>query len=440
MPKVLSLEQHGWSGCSVPLVLDHGIDQLPTWKNLRVLRPPEMYGSRKLQIPYESINDSNGIYTHLGTNPSAKQFLPAIQYGTILDEGSYGTIWKADRAIYKPAAIEGDHEPNKNVLERVVEFFEIVSKVSPVELSDDEMSQSDEKREEYYAEEIQAILHEATLHVLAYHTLASKGYSTAVPELFDVFATASDRTPTHASQISKIHIQMEFVEGDTLHRCLNKRFTESIVPHDMLLIDILIQLSIYLEILQKNLFFNHRDLKTNNVLLRKHSPTWKREFKHPALPTPWIGRNDLVIIDFGFSCLAYGVDNPKSIVQAGCWFRKDHDCLKEGRDLALFLYCLHACFPLQKRISADLWKLLRTATTVEFGGRTFSILEENIRTDGKPSGVKGPITFSEGIYRFLRKDEVNVSGCKPAALLATLGAFVETHGRGSTSTGTSHRS
>ena len=167
---------------------------------------------------------------------------------------------------------------------------------------------------------------------------------------------------------------MEFVEGETLHRFLGKRFIESSIPNDMLLIDVIVQLSIYLEVLQKKLFFNHRDLKTNNVLLRKHGPAWKKEFKHPALPKPWIGRHDLVIIDFGFSCLAYGVDNPKSIVQAGCWFRTDHDCLKEGRDLALFLYCLHACFPLQRRISADLWKLLRDATTVQVGGRTLEFL------------------------------------------------------------------
>jgi serine/threonine protein kinase len=406
--ETLSLESYGLRDCRIPISLKNIDQHLPTWRSLRVLRPPERVGVRSLQFPSEPLPGS--IY-------------PALHLVSRLDEGTYGTIWKAQRALYTSV----HSKDGKQLLERTEEFVDIVSKLTPIELSAKERSDPKEHQERYYAEEIKAILHEVTLHILVFDTMVRRGFPTSIPRLFDVFANARREDVSKASHIQQVAIQMELVEGATLHTYLSQHFLPSSKQsvksaNSMLLIDVLIQLCIYLDILQTSLFFNHRDLKTNNVLLRKQSDTWSRTIHHPALRTKWVATHDVVLIDFGFSCLAYGADSPKTIMQAGCWFLPTHDCLKPGRDLALFLYCLQSCFPLENRISASLWNVLEGAMQ-SVGDHPISLLTQGVDNDGRPV-TNGSFEFGEGIYRFLRKQGVDVPGCAPGQLLQTLDAYL----------------
>jgi serine/threonine protein kinase len=390
----VNLEQHGWKGCVVPLSLENIEAHLPTWRHLQVLRPPETYGNRILRLPYDALYST---------------ILPAYQMGEQIDAGTYGRIVKTQRALY---TTEDPAHPTK--LHRIEGFSEIVCKINEIDLSPEE-------DEEEYEEEVQAILHEASLHALAYHILASRGYPDTIPRLYEVYANSLHRTIRKASEIQSISIGMEYISGETLHSYFAEHFKpvikmREIMSNDRLLMDILIQLCIYLDILQTELRFNHRDLKINNVLRRKHAGLWSRALEHPVLSRPWIAMHDLVIIDFGFSCVACE-DSAKSLVQAGSWFRPSHDCLKGGRDIALFLHCLQAYYPLKSRISEKLWDALYAATTT-VGQQTLHLLDCTIEKDG--TVVPGSVEFGDGIYKVLRREDVDVPGCAPTALLKTL--------------------
>jgi hypothetical protein len=102
----------------------------------------------------------------------------------------------------------------------------------------------------------------------------------------------------------------------------------------------------------------------------------------------------------------------------------EHDCMKEGRDMALFLYCLQSCFPLEGRITAGLWGILEKAMMATWGSETVSLLTVGVGRDGMPFQVQHlQLDFHEGIYKFLRRSNAEVPGCAPKTLLATLLAF-----------------
>lgn len=406
------LSQHGWRNCKIPRNLHTFLNYVPTWKDLIVLRPPETFSSRTLHFTWDHLFDASGV-----------PFVPALQIHSKLAEGTYGKIFRSYRALYRPAA-------NSNTrYQRFVDFFEIVTKRVEVKLTSTEKMLSKDEQEVIYAEEIQAILYESALHVLVYHTMHQTGFPTVIPELHDVVAISSCRTPTSASQIKSVLIQMEFVEGETLHTYLKHTFVESstqdiLEANDKLLLDILIQLCVYLDILQSKLRFNHRDLKVNNVLRRKQSVGWTRDIQHPLLPVSWTCRNDLVLIDFGFSCVACDEPRRDSLIQAGSWFKMEHDCMKEGRDMALFIYCLHSCFPLKHRISAELWTLLNKAMIATWGDEQVSLLDVGVGHDGMPFHIqRNQLDFNEGIYKFLRRSNTEVPGCAPKTFLTTLVKF-----------------
>jgi serine/threonine protein kinase len=406
MTGMLSLSKYGWDGCTIPTVLSSELlDALPTWRNLKKLGEPEMRDGRSVYVPMEYFTDEQN-----------RLFYPLLSIADKLDEGSYGTIYKAERAL---CCNEGQGP-----------FVSIVSKQTPVVLSEDEQHLSEEEKEACYADEIQALLFEAALHVLAHKTMTEAGHPTVVPELFDVLALPWDPDDSSAANIKAVWIQMEYIRGENLHTYFKThlRLTLDVAANDQLLVDILIQLCVYMDILQKSLYFNHRDLKLNNVLRRRTTPGWTKTLTHPALREPWICQNDLTIIDFGFSCVGCE-DSVQSLIQAGSWFRQDHDCLKGGRDMALFLYCLHCCFPLRGRISKGLWGILEKAMVAEWDTERIHLLEVGVEKNGNPGHMARPhLEFDAGIYRFLRHTGIEVPGCEPRRLMATLEAFMS--GRG----------
>lgn len=395
---------HGWKGCTIPLTIDSSY--IPSWRDMILLRPPEMLNGHCVQLPDSPI-----------TVESAS-FYPALCIGTQIDKGSYGQIVKAQRALYI----------KQDTLQLCEDFSEIVCKINDIELDEDETESP--HVEDYCAEEIQAVLHEAVLHALASHVMKLRGFPTVIPVMYEVFATSPYAKIESPSDIKSIVLGMEFVEGETLHKYMIHHFTpanndKEIARNDRFLMDVLIQLAVYLEILQHDLRFNHRDLKTNNVLRRTQAAGWNRCLQHPALSRPWIAYHDLVLIDFGFSCVACREDNT-SMLQAGAWFRPEHECMKGGRDIALFLHCLQVYFPLQKRISKRMWDILHAATCVEGVEGHPSLLDYGVAEDGTIEWTTAPtgyFIFTDGIYRLLRKKNTDVPGCSPVALLSALNAL-----------------
>jgi serine/threonine protein kinase len=202
--------------------------------------------------------------------------------------------------------------------------------------------------------------------------------------------------------------------------------------NELLLLDAMIQLAFYLQILQEKVRFNHRDMKINNVFIRHHGirEAWERKLTIPVLGE-WACRMDTVLIDFGFSCISCGEGfvNPRAtLIGAGSWFKPEHDCLKYGRDLAQFLYSIHCFFPLQNYISPALFTILHRVMRAEKAGRSIDLLK-GIDAKGNPIAstyVPRSIHFNHGIYIFLRESDVDVPECRPSAFFEAIKPYVQT--------------
>ncbi len=412
MPKLsenIQLSKFGWNGYSISTNLEIIHTQLPTWKALPLLRPPETYDSKQLQFPWRSFYKEDGT-----------RFLPALEIGDAIDAGTYGKIHVTKRAVYIPK------EGHKHQYIRSGNFKEIASKIIPIELTESEKKASKLVQEMAYEDEIQAIIYESTLHILIYETFQRKGIQGAIPMLFEVVGICSSQSPTSAMEISSIVMNMEFIRGWTLFEFLKEYFEEdhSESETEMLLIDTLIQLCIYLDILQNELRFNHRDLKLNNVLYRKTPVV--TNLQHPSLKKSWTCIRNVVLVDFGFSCIACDEPSRRSILQAGSWFSERHDCMKKGRDIALFLYSLQAYYPLETRVSPAFFQMLNTAmmATQTVEGRSSVIsLFQGVTEKGIPINSPSPLQFNDGIYKFLRFSDVEIPGCEPLTFLPILEAY-----------------
>ena len=361
--------------------------------------------------------------------------MPAYIKGAMHDDGGYATIYKGRRAIFQPV---GSQAGNVR-LEKTVPFSEVCIKEIPICATAEEDSLPVAQREPIYEEEINAILHEAFLHALVFKALEAAGHPTAVPHMHEVVAFTRTSHPAQPSDFSSIWITMEFITGCTLEKLLRRQLTpiqwnshgvatpgsqNALRRNECLLLDVLIQLCFYLHLLQQSLCFNHRDLKVNNVFVRAHEPDWYRVMKLPDLGD-WTCTNDIVLIDFGFSCIACGTGTlqPQATrIGAGGWFKSGDDCMKTGRDLAQFLYSLQAHYPLRDFITPAFFELLHIALRAE---TTTGVVDlwKGIDTSGKPlTSIALPKTvpFDDGIYLFLRDGCKDVPGCTPIALVSQL--------------------
>ena len=409
MAGLINLTQFGWDGICIPADLTTICKYLPKWYQIKTLRDPQHHGHRDVYFPHQFFYDLSG-----------NRYMPALQKCELHNNnGAYSQVFKAQRSIYRQIS---DLSGNVS-LTRETPFVETCIKEIVLKVESD-ADESD------YIEEINAILYEVYLHALIEVTLTQHGLERYVPHLFEVVATTNTGeqiiSPTG---IDAIWMSMEFMDGCTLEKYLATQFsTGTKIENTRLLKDILCQLCYILHILQFNLLFNHRDLKLNNLFVRFHKSTYNRRLNIPHFGSKEF-KVDLVMIDFGFSCIACGsgFKNPrKTLLGAGSYFGPEHDCLKKGRDLAQFLYCLHCAFPLQKYIERSLFDLIHGAMRAErnsFFGKANIDLFNGLDVDGNPlihSKLPESIKYNDGIYVFLRDNTVEIPGCEPIKLLEGL--------------------
>jgi serine/threonine protein kinase len=352
--------------------------------------------------------------------------MPAIEKGDLHnDNGGYSQVYKAQRSIYKP---EGDLS-GAVCLTRTVPFEETCIKEIVLQVE----NESDEKE---YIDEINAVMYEAYLHALVDVTLERAGLRGFVPHLHEVVAlSTTGEIAAHPHELEAIWMSMEFMDGSTLEKFISTKFKSgSKEENTALLKDILLQIAHVLHILQSKLQFNHRDLKLNNLYVRTHAMPWSRRLTIPGVGDHTC-QTDLVMIDFGFSCIACGSGfvNPRAtLLGAGSYFRPEDDCLKRGRDLAQLLYSLHCAFPLQNYVTRSFFNILHSAIKAERveGGRKkeydlfcgLDAIGNPLVYGGGGGGVGLPasIKYNNGIYIFLRDNAVDVPGCEPTALISAL--------------------
>lgn len=372
------LRRHGFTNSVISEDLRDLSNNLPHWTKLpyAITKRTDPVKVEYLSVP---ITDISG-------NPQ----LPVYEWGDKIDEGTYGKIFLCKRKLYNKVDVSG----SKMMFLGGDNESQIVIKMSPIILTNEELKMQPNVIKNIILEETDAHIHEAAVLTLAY--LAVKDIIPgAIPQVFEIFCR---KTPD--KELKSVCIAMEYIKGETLLQFMRRTFKKDKL-NDYIFIQLVKQLARILEILQEKLRMNHRDIKINNILLRE-------------------GTNQLVLIDYGFACIANGVQEPDaemSKIQAGSYFGSRTACFKVGRDMCQYLYSLHCYFPFQDYLSDKLIKLVSGWLTV--GSRYgMSNLMNGLSERGTPcSKPMDKIEYNEGIYLFLRRSEVDPIHCSPSAIL-----------------------
>ncbi len=401
------LSEFGWDGLVIPSDLSVVSCPVPSWKDLKILRDPM------------NLNDESVYFTQKFFTGVSGKYVPAYIIGVLDDDnGGYASIYKGKRALFRP--ISKSHDGLVQ-LEKIHSFETVCIKQIPLNITFEEDRSPTPLREKYYDNEIQAVINEALIHALISKTLEAAGFPSKVPRLFEVVAKTTTLSPKSATEFDSLWMVMEYINGCTLQKFLNRNLMRRAPQHnETVLLDILIQLSYYLQILQSNLRFNHRDLKINNVFVRFHAKpdNWKQVLSYKD---GYTCLQDIMIIDFGFSCIACESDSRSTQIGAGTWFKTEDECLKCGRDIAQFLYSLHATFPLKEYVSEELFEILYSSVMTEVNGKSINLFH-GFDAHGNSLGESCPdsIPFNDGIYVFLRNKAIDIPGCAPYILLEKL--------------------
>jgi len=150
----------------------------------------------------------------------------------------------------------------------------------------------------------------------------------------------------------------------------SKWCVDTIPSHPEVFPMIMIQLSMILEVFQKDALVDHRDLKVNNILILEEETifpvTWKHKEKNITFPFR------IIIIDFGFACINNSVDVKDGLPKLDI-------CPKEGRDMFQLLVSLWNIPVLRQSLDARWGDWIRRALRSAKGdGAAYIRLTEGI--------------------------------------------------------------
>jgi alpha-tubulin suppressor-like RCC1 family protein len=215
-------------------------------------------------------------------------------------------------------------------------------------------------------QEIPNTLKEAAVNIIVQEeakrlNFESEFGSKLCPEIFE-FAYDGDKT---------LYIFQEKLDQTLRKEFENKRLTSAEIAN------MFTQLAIKLNWLYDQLEFNHRDLKSDNVMIQ-YGPNGYRE---------------VVLIDFGFACMTYrGIR-----IKASPYFEGDK-CFQETRDLTFLLYELYMhTLEHRKFLPRDIGEVIRDMLSFKVRGQTCDLVK------GKCDGLD--ISW-EDIYDLLNKSYV----------------------------------
>ena len=308
-------------------------------------------------------------------------------------EGTYGKIYKAHRMVVKRRA-----DGLFDVTEPPAEV--IVKKTEPPPGS-----------QALPAEDVTAHTSEALLHVLAWQTMLNTATPWAIPRPYEVYGDHSDAIPGWRS----MSLCMSYVKGRTMYSFFRKTWRhETKEENARALYELLAQVAYILYHLQQKLRLNHRDVKVNNILVRKRAEPVTLNLDGFHLKTQF----EVTLIDFGFACVGCPPPKvPNTVFQAGSWFPLGELCCKTGRDIAQLLYCIHCYFPFREYLPPAVVTSLREWVQIPWDGGHADALH-GFTKEGRPrrAGASGPPEFHTGIYEFLRRPEVDPATCAPVAV------------------------
>lgn len=317
----------------------------------------------------------------LGVKYVSDGFLPLGQYvdeigGTQDVHLVCGSMYKIRRITPREVAFTGSHG--------------LVEAVEAVDVSEDgeRALGSAEVLFQKSSKDGESLSCEAFFQVAARDVLAEYGLEGAVAEVRDIYRDVrTGRGVFTMAPFQNIQLFSDLLAGGTL--------SEADV------IGVLGQVAVLLWILGERLDMNHRDLKTNNVILCAGD----------GLEVAWADRLVCVdsrwsvkLVDFGFACAGTG---RRTLVGATEFFPCSDPCPKTGRDLFQLLTVMYMCTGFRAGMSAKLAGLFKKWLTIP--GRDYMKFLENM-------GERG----LDWVYFLLGSQSFSAPSCEPAAILADL--------------------
>lgn len=315
--------------------------------------------------------------------------------GELYREGTYGKIHKAFRMI---------------VERRADGLFDVVG--SPAEVIV-KQTMPPTGSAVLPAEDVTAHTSEALLHVLAWHVIQQTATPWAIPRPYEVFGDHSPAAPGWRS----MSFCMSYVHGRTLYSFIKKYWKPTTKEaNTQIFLEILAQVAYILHHLQQTLRLNHRDVKVNNIMIRRRATgdPVTLELGGAVLTTQY----EVTLIDFGFACV--GCPPPKApmtVFQSGSWFPLGELCCKAGRDLAQLVFCIHCYFSLDQFITGAITDVIRQWMAIPWSGGVAEGLH-GFTKEGRPrrTGARGHPDYNTGIYEFLRRPDVDPAALAPATV------------------------
>lgn len=187
---------------------------------------------------------------------------------------------------------------------------------------------------------------EALLQRVAGDTLERVGAAGSVAKVRDIYQFAGE-----------VRFSMDYINGcSALTYCLKQEPDE---PAGRAFQQVLAQVCFLLLVLEREINFDHRDLKADNLWIREGTPvaySYRVDSQLYEVSAPF----QVVLLDFGYACLG-SAEEKRAIVNLGDGvFPLLDPCPKEGRDMFQLLHSFWSVQPLRSR--------LPTAMQAEMGG------------------------------------------------------------------------
>ena len=157
---------------------------------------------------------------------------------------------------------------------------------------------------------------EAAIQAIAHRAVEREGICGAVPKVYDIFRFADE-----------VRFTMEWIEGESSYEFLRAQLQSDSSTFEQTFLHILLQTAYILEILGRELGLDHRDMKLDNLWIRKPPGGVSYRIHGIQYTCPF----QVVLLDFGFACL--GTPDRNMTVNLGNAIPDIDSCPKEGRDI-----------------------------------------------------------------------------------------------------------
>ena len=201
-----------------------------------------------------------------------------------------------------------------------------------------------------------SIYNETVLQYISYITLKKYNLEWMVSEVFDIF-----------KKQSIIYFSMQNIIGCQLHTFL----LNSLHP-ERDFIDCLLQLSIALYYLEKDIHLDHRDLRYANIFVVDEKKKFTCSIDSTIITVDTLFH--ICLLDFGFACIG---KNTTIINASEGIFHTYERCSKPGRDIFQLLCSLWAIEEIRAKMSSEFQTIVDSLFT--YNNMNYSNLAKNIK-------------------------------------------------------------